>query len=142
MAHVDDCRLIELRTVYDQRGSISFVESGVDVPFEFLRAYWTYDVPSRATRAGHAHKSLRQLYVAMSGSFDVHLDDGANQRVVRLAHPNEALLMGPGIWREIHNFSSNACLMVLASTHYNEADYLRTHEEFMAWVAAQATPAG
>ena len=95
MAHVDDCRLVELRTVFDHRGSISFVESGVDFEFPIKRAYWTYDVPSRASRAGHAHLKLRQLYVAMSGSFQVHLDDGEHQRVVTLSHPNEGLLMVP-----------------------------------------------
>lgn len=134
LAHVDDCRLVELRTVYDHRGSISFVESGRDVDFEVRRVYWTYDVPSRASRAGHAHRALHQLYVAMSGAFDVHLDDGRQQRVVTLKHPNQGLLIGPGIWRELHHFSSGACLMVLASEHFDEGDYLRDHAAFMAWL--------
>ncbi len=136
-AHVDDCRLVELRTVYDHRGSISFVESGVDFEFPIKRAYWTYDVPSRASRAGHAHLKLRQLYVAMSGSFQVHLDDGVNQRIVTLSHPNEGLLMVPGIWRELHGFSSNACLLVLASELFDESDYIREHADFMRWFREQ-----
>lgn len=133
MAHVDDCRLTPLRTVYDERGALSFVEGGTDVPFEVRRVYWTYDVPSRASRAGHAHRTLKQLYVAMSGAFEVHLDDGSRQRVQRLAHPNEGLLIGPGIWREIRNFSSGSCLMVLASAPFDEADYIREHAAFVAW---------
>lgn len=136
MAHVDDCKSVELRTIYDHRGSISFVESGVDFEFPVKRAYWTYDVPSRASRAGHSHRRLRQLYVAISGSFDVHLDDGEQQRIVALRHPNEGLLMVPGIWRELHGFSSNACLLVLASELFDESDYIREHADFMAWVKA------
>ena len=136
MAHVNDCRSVELRTVDDHRGSISFVESGVDFEFPVQRVYWTYDVPSRATRAGHSHRRLQQLYIAISGSFDVHLDDGEHQRVVPLRHPNEGLLMVPGIWRELHNFSSNACLLVLASALFDESDYIREHADFQRWVAA------
>ncbi len=136
MPHVDDCRPVELRTVYDHRGSISFVESGIDFEFPIKRAYWTYDVPSRASRAGHAHRALRQLYVAISGAFQVHLDDGVHRRVVTLSHPNEGLLMVPGIWRELHGFSSNACLLVLASELFDESDYIRDHGDFMRWVQA------
>lgn len=137
---VDDCRLVELRTVYDHRGSICFCEQGVDIEFPIRRVYWTYDVPSRASRAGHAHRQLRQLYVAVSGSFQVHLDDGVSQKVITLSHPNEGLLMVPGVWRELHGFSSNACLMVLASDLFDEADYIRTHEAFTAWVKAGRPP--
>jgi hypothetical protein len=120
-----------LRTVFDHRGSLSFVEAGVDVAFEIRRVYWVYDVPSRASRAGHAHRALRQLYVAMSGAFRVHLDDGWQQREVLMSNPNQGLLITPGIWRELHEFSSNACLLVLASDHFEEADYIRDHAEFM-----------
>lgn len=133
MAHVDDCRLIELRTVFDHRGSLSFVEAGVDVEFDVRRAYWVYDVPSRASRAGHSHRALRQLYVAMSGAFEVHLDDGLRQREVTLSNPGQGLLIVPGIWRELHGFSSNACLLALASDHFSEADYIRDHGEFLRW---------
>jgi hypothetical protein len=128
---VDDCLLVELRTVFDHRGSLSFVEAGVDVAFEIRRVYWVYDVPSRASRAGHSHRALRQLYVAMSGAFRVHLDDGWQQREVLMSNPNQGLLITPGIWRELHEFSSNACLLVLASDHFEEADYIRDHAEFM-----------
>jgi hypothetical protein len=137
MTSIDDCVLIDLRTVLDHRGSISFVESAVDFGFEIKRVYWTYDVPSRASRAGHAHKTLHQLYVAVSGSFDVHLDDGRGQKIVRLSHPNQGLLMVAGIWRELHGFSSNACLMALASAEFDEGDYIRSHDEFVTWVSAR-----
>lgn len=134
MAHVDDCRLIELRTVFDHRGSLSFVEAGVDLAFEVRRAYWVYDVPSRASRAGHAHRALRQMYVAMSGAFTVYLDDGQRQREVTLSNPAQGLLIVPGIWRELRSFSSNACLLALASDHFAEADYIRDHDGFLDWV--------
>jgi dTDP-4-dehydrorhamnose 3,5-epimerase-like enzyme len=138
LARVDDCRLIELRSVYDQRGSISFVESGPDIPFPVRRVYLTYDIPSHATRAGHAHRALQQLYIAASGAFDVRLDDGHDTRTVTLNRPNAGLIIGPGIWRDLVNFSSNACLVVLASDLYDEADYIRGHADFTAAVAAGA----
>lgn len=134
MAHVDDCHLVEVRTVFDERGSISFVEAGVDFAFPVRRAYWTYGVPAQASRAGHAHRRLQQLYVAVAGSFTVHLDDGCQQRVVMLDRPDRGLLMTPGIWRELHDFSPGACLLVLASELFDEADYIREHARFQSWV--------
>jgi dTDP-4-dehydrorhamnose 3,5-epimerase-like enzyme len=134
MAHVDDCQLFDLRSVFDHRGTIAIVEAGQDIGFEIQRMYWTFDIPSRATRAGHAHRALRQLYVAVSGSFDVHLYDGRNQRVVHLSRPDQGLTLGPGIWRELTRFSSNACLLVAASAHYDEADYIRELPDFQRLV--------
>jgi WxcM-like, C-terminal len=130
MASVDDCKLLEIRSVFDQRGVLAFVESGVDVGFEIRRIYWMFDIPSRTTRAGHAHRTLRQLYVAISGSFEVALDDGRRVRRVRLSRPDQGLTLGPGIWREIDNFSSNACLLVLASELFDENDYVRDRAQF------------
>lgn len=134
MASVDDCKRVEIRSIFDHRGTIAIVEAGVDIDFEIRRIYWTFDIPSRASRAGHAHRQLRQLYCAVSGSFDIHLDDGYRQREVRLQRPDEGLLMTPGIWREINNFSSNACLLVAASEHFAEDDYIRDHPAFLAAV--------
>ena len=136
MAHVDDCSLIDIRSVYDERGTIAFVEGGVDIGFEIRRLYWTFDIPSRATRAGHAHLTLRQLYVAVSGSFDVVLDDGRRTRTLRLSRPDQGLTLGPGIWRELRNFSSNACLLAAASAPFDEADYVRERERFQVLVDA------
>lgn len=132
---VDDCHLVEIRTVRDDRGAIAIVEGGMDIPFEIARVYLTFDIPSDATRAGHAHRALRQLYIPASGAFDVDLDDGRQQRRVTLSRPSVGLLLVPGIWREIRNFSANASLLVLASAHYDEADYVRDHDEFLARAA-------
>jgi hypothetical protein len=138
MAIIADCRLIEIRSVLDSRGSISFVEGGLDIPFEIKRVYLTHDIPSRASRAGHAHRRLRQLYIAASGAFEVNLDDGRETRTVALNRPSIGLLIGPGIWRELVNFSSNACLVVLASDLYDEGDYIRDHDAFRRAAAANA----
>ncbi|MGZ9809193.1 sugar 3,4-ketoisomerase [Pseudoroseicyclus sp. H15] len=138
MPSIDDCRLMDIHSVYDHRGSIAIVEGGKDIPFEIARVYLTFDIPSKATRAGHAHKRLWQLYIAASGAFDVHVDDGERQKVVTLRHPEEGLLLGPGIWREINNFSANAGLLVLASEHYDEAEYVRDHGEFLRLAAGGA----
>jgi WxcM-like, C-terminal len=136
MASVDDCKLFEIRSVLDRRGVLAFVEGGIDVGFEIRRVYWMFDIPSRTTRAGHAHRTLRQLYVAVSGSFDVALDDGRRVRRVHLSRPDQGLILGPGIWREIDNFSSNACLLVLASELFDEADYVRDRAQFQQLVDA------
>jgi hypothetical protein len=133
---VDDCHLVEIRTIRDDRGAIAIVEGGVDIPFEIARVYLTFDIPTFATRAGHAHLALRQLYIPTSGAFDVDLDDGRQQRRVTLSQPSVGLLLVPGIWREIRNFSANASLLVLASAHYDEADYVRDHDAFLARAAA------
>lgn len=142
MPTVHDCTLLEIRSVFDHRGTIAFVESGVDLAFEIRRIYWTFDIPSRATRAGHAHRQLQQLYVAISGAFDVLLDDGRERRTVRLTNPQQGLTLGPGIWREISNFSSNACLFVAASALFDESDYIREYEDFRRAVAAGAFTEG
>lgn len=136
MADVDDCVMLEIPTVHDTRGKISFLQGGVDFDFEIRRVYYTYDIPTLSTRAGHAHRALRQVYIALSGSMEVHLDDGRRQRTVTLARPDRGLAIGPGIWREISGFSSNAVLLVVASEHYDEDDYYRDYEEFRAAVAA------
>jgi hypothetical protein len=136
--HVDDCQLLDIRTIFDHRGSISFIEAGIDIGFPIRRVYWTYDVPSRSTRAGHAHYRLEQIYVAISGSFDVLMDDGKMTRTIHMNHPDIGLALRPGIWRKIINFSSNACLMVLASDLYDESDYIRDYNEFLVAVASSA----
>lgn len=136
MASVDDCKLLRIRSVLDPRGVLAVVESGIDVGFEIRRVYWMFDIPSRTSRAGHAHRTLRQVYVAVSGSFDVALDDGRQVRKVRLSQPDQGLTLGPGIWREIDGFSSNACLLVLASELFDEADYVRDRAEFRQLVDA------
>ena len=133
---VDSCRLVELPKIPDARGNLTFVESGRHVPFDIKRVYYLYDVPGGATRAGHAHRNLRQLVVAMSGSFDMLLDDGVAQKRVHLNRSYFGLYIPSMIWREIDNFSSGAVCMVLASEFYDEADYYRDHAEFLAATCA------
>lgn len=132
---VDDCRLLDLPVVRNPQGNLTFVEGGDHVPFEIARVYYLYDVPGGATRGGHAHRELRQLLVAVAGSFEVALDDGARRRTVRLSRPYVGLYMPTMIWRELVDFSSGSVCMVLASAPYEEADYIRDYDEFRAAVA-------
>lgn len=129
---IDDCRLIELPKIGDPRGNLTFIEGGVHVPFAIERVYYLYDVPGGAERGGHAHRALHQLIVAMSGSFDVLLDDGRNRRQVHLNRSYFGLFVCPMIWRELTNFSSGSVCMVLASNRYDEADYYRDYAQFQA----------
>jgi WxcM-like, C-terminal len=127
-----DCRIIELPRVADPRGNLTFIEAGRHLPFDIRRVYYLYDVPGGASRAGHGHRQLRQLMIAMSGSFDVTLDDGRERVMHHLNRSYYGLLVGPMIWREIDNFSSGSVCMVLASDFYDEADYFRRYEDFLA----------
>jgi len=127
---VYDCSLIELAKHHHEAGNISIVENGVDVPFDVKRIYYMYDIPGGEDRGAHAHRELRQLIVAASGSFDIIIDDGKVKRSITLNRPYIGLLVVPGIWRELINFSSGAVCMVLASHNYDEADYIRDYREF------------
>lgn len=129
--NIDLCKIIDLPKIQDPRGNLTFVESGSQIPFDIQRVYYLYDVPGGAERGGHAHKDLHQLIIAMSGSFDVVLDDGKNKKRVHMNRSYNGLYVCPMIWREIDNFSSGAVLMVLASNKYDEADYYRDYAEFM-----------
>jgi len=124
-------RMIDLPIVREPRGNLTFIEGGDHVPFDIQRVYYLYDVPGGAERAGHAHKGLHQLVVAMSGSFDIHLDDGFEKKTVHLNRPYYGLYICPMIWRTIDNFSSGSVCLVLASNHYDEADYYRNYDEFL-----------
>lgn len=124
---VRDCRIIELPKISDPRGNLTFVEGGGHIPFDIQRVYYLYDVPGGAERGGHAHKRLEQLIVAMSGSFDVMLDDGYEKRRFQLNRSYHGLYVCPMIWRELDNFSSGSVCMVLASNRYDEDDYFRDY---------------
>ena len=128
---IDLCRLIELPRVPDARGNLTFIEGGRHIDFDIQRVYYLYDVPGGSERGGHAHKALRQLIIAMSGSFDVHLDDGLHKRTVHLNRSYVGLYVCPMIWRELDNFSSGSVCMVLASNRYDESDYFRQYDEFL-----------
>ncbi len=127
---VNDCTLINITQVNSDCGRLSVAESNTDIPFNIKRVYYTYDIPCSAERGGHAHRELYQLIIAVSGSFDVTLDDGTNCQTVFLNKPNTGLLVRPGIWREINNFSSGSVVLVLASDLYKEEDYIRNYEDF------------
>lgn len=129
--NIDICQMVDLPKISDPRGNLTFVEGGNQIPFDIQRVYYLYDVPGGAERGGHAHKALHQLIIAMSGSFDVVLDDGKNKKRVHLNRSYNGLYVCPMIWRELDNFSSGAVLMVLASNKYDEEDYYRDYAEFM-----------
>lgn len=129
--NIDTCQIIELPKVHDPRGNLTFIESNNQIPFAIQRVYYLYDVPGGSERGGHAHKGLHQLIVAMSGSFDVLLDDGKNKKRVHLSRSYYGLYVCPMIWRELDNFSSGSVCMVLASNMYSESDYYRDYAEFM-----------
>lgn len=128
---IDKCDVISLPKITDPRGNLTFVEGGNQIPFAIERVYYLYDVPGGAERGGHAHKGLHQLIIAMSGSFDVVLDDGKNKKRIHLSRSYNGLYVCPMIWRELDNFSSGSVCMVLASNRYDEEDYYRVYEEFM-----------
>jgi dTDP-4-dehydrorhamnose 3,5-epimerase-like enzyme len=128
---LNDCRVIELPKIVDPRGNLTFIEGMNHIPFEIKRAYYLYDVPGGSHRGAHAHKNLHQFVVAVSGSFDVALDDGERGRRVHLNRPYYGLYICPMIWRFLDNFSSGAVCMVLASERYDESDYVRDHDEFL-----------
>lgn len=133
---LNNCKIIELPKIADPRGNLTFVEGGLHVPFDIKRVYYLYDVPGGAERGGHAHKELNQLIIAMSGSFDVVLDDGREKKRIHLNRSYFGLYVCPMIWRELDNFSSGSVCMVLASNHYDEADYYRNYDEYLADLAS------
>ena len=127
---IDQCRLIEFGKNHHANGNLTVVENGTPVPFDIKRVFYIYDVPGGEERGGHSHKTLQQVIVAISGAFDVLLDDGVNKRCVTLNRPYQGLLVVPGVWSKQHNFSSGSVCLVLASNHYDEGDYVRDYEEF------------
>lgn len=134
---IDQCRIVELPKISDPRGNLTFIEGGRHVPFDFQRMYYLYDVPGGAERGGHAHKALHQLIIAMSGSFDVLLDDGRHKKQFHLNRSYYGLYVCPLIWRELNNFSSGSVCVVLASNTYDEADYYRDYREFQQAIGSQ-----
>ena len=127
---VNDCKIMDLRKIHDVRGNLSPIEGGADVPFDIKRVYYLYDVPSGESRGAHAHKQLQQLIIAANGSFTITLDDGKEKKAFTLNRPYQGLLIVPGIWRDLGNFSSGAVLLCLASEHYVAEDYIRDYKEF------------
>ena len=127
-----DVQLIEIPKICDSRGNLSVIE-GNTIPFVSKRVYYLYDVPSGGERGGHAHKEQQELLIAVSGSFDVVLNDGSLKKIITLNKPNIGLLIPMGIWRELENFSSGSVCLVLASDEFDEEDYIRDYQSFKSF---------
>ncbi|GHT09960.1 hypothetical protein AGMMS4956_00550 [Bacteroidia bacterium] len=128
----------QLPKIEDDRGNLTFVEGGNQVPFDIKRTYLIYDVPGGEARGGHAYRELDEFIVALSGSFNLHLDDGTSQLKINLNRSYNAVFVPHGLWRKMDNFSTNSLCLVLASTEYNEADYIRDYNEFLKYTVANA----
>ncbi len=127
---VFDCQIVHFPVIHNRAGNITPVQNNIEIPFDIKRVYYLYDVPGGADRGGHAHRDLKQLIIAASGSFDITLDDGVTKKTFSLNRPNMGLYLCPGIWRDISNFSSGAICLVLASEPYDEGDYIRLYDEY------------
>jgi hypothetical protein len=126
----NNVKLIELPKILDKRGNLSFFQEKTHIPFEIKRAYWIYDVPGGEKRGGHAYKELYELIIALSGSFDVIVDDGTEKQLFRLNRSYYGLLIPKMIWRQLENFSTNSLCLIASSLPYSETDYIRDYNEF------------
>lgn len=126
--------IIDLPRFLDRRGNLSFVEEERHIPFRIARSYWIYDVPGGETRGGHAYRENQEFIVALSGSFDVVLDDGKEEKVFTLNRSYYGLYVPKGMWRQMRNFSTNSLALVLASVPYTQDDYILDYDEFKAWI--------
>jgi len=134
---VEDCRIIDLGKIENDRGNLTVVQARETVPFDIKRVFYLYDIPGGEARGAHAHKECHQFLVAASGSFEVVLDDGHEKRTVYLNRPFKGLLIPPGIWAAEQEFSSGAVCLVLASEPYEEADYIRDYEDYLRFVSCR-----
>ncbi|MBQ3539915.1 MAG: FdtA/QdtA family cupin domain-containing protein [Bacteroidaceae bacterium] len=134
---VDDCRTIELGKHHGATGNLTAVENGKTADFDAKRVFFIYDIPGGVSRGGHAHKTLHELIIAVSGSFDVYVHDGNRERSITLNHPSRALFLPHGVWEELRNFSSGAVALVLASTEYRPEDYIRDFDTFLEYKREQ-----
>lgn len=128
--NISDVHIIDLPKFLDSRGNLSFVEEFKHIPFKIERSYWIYDVPGGEGRGGHAYKENQELIIALSGSFDVVLDDGKDRKTYSLNRSYYGLYIPKGLWREMNNFSTNSLALVLASTSFSKEDYIYDYEEF------------
>lgn len=133
-------QIIDIQKITDPRGNLSVVESGVGIPFDIKRIFYLYDVPADSERGGHAHHRAIQLMIAVAGSFDVVLDNGREQRLYTLNRPYKGLLIPPGFWRTMENFSSGSVCLVVTNVLYSEDDYIREYQDFKTIVADNPRP--
>jgi len=131
---IESCRIIDFKKISDPRGNLTVIEPKKDIPFEIKRIYYIYEVPRGKSRGGHAHKTLEQIMIAISGSFNVNLDDGKQRKTFYLNRAYYGLYIPRMIWGDIDNFSSGSVCLVLASDYYNESDYVRNYDEFVEMV--------
>jgi dTDP-4-dehydrorhamnose 3,5-epimerase-like enzyme len=136
---MSQCRMIDLPKHADPRGNLSVIEGGIHIPFDIKRVYYLYDVPGGSSRAGHGHKELQQVMIAMSGSFDVIVDDGFERKKFHLNRSYHGLYIPKMMWREVENFSSGGVCLVLASTLYDQADYYHDYDDFVKVAHAART---
>lgn len=129
---ISTSRIIKFPKICDPRGNLSFIENSKQIPFDIKRVYYLYDIPGGSERAGHAHISLQQVLIALAGSFDVLLDDGHAKKEFTMNRSNYGLLITPGIWRVLNNFSYGSVCLSLASDFFDEEDYIRNYEDFLA----------
>jgi len=129
-----EARIIDLPKFEDPRGNLSIIEEFKQIPFKIERTYWIYDVPGGQVRGGHAFKEQQELIVALSGSFDVEVDNGAMKQTFSLNRSYYGLYLPAGLWRQMQNFSTNSLALVLSSTHYIETDYIRDYDEFLNYI--------
>lgn len=134
MKHLNTA-LIDFPKITDPRGNLTVAQALTDVPFAIKRAYWVYDVPAGECRGGHAHKSCKEVLIALSGSFHVTVDSGEEQKTVLLNHPYQGLLIDTDVWRTLDDFSSGAVCLVLASEPFDEDDYIREYDDFLRYLA-------
>jgi WxcM-like, C-terminal len=127
---LQSCNWLDFTVMHDARGNLSVIENHKHIPFDIRRIYYLYDIPAQAERAGHAHRNLAQVFISMSGSFDLHLDDGVEKRTIHLCRANRGYLVQPWTWRTLDNFSGSSVCLVLASLPYDEKDYIRSYAEF------------
>lgn len=132
---MEQSHIITLPKIEDPRGNLSFIEEESHIPFKIKRVYWIYDVPGGQHRGGHAFKNQQEFIVALSGSFDVVIDDGKQKQKISLNRSYYGLYIPAGLWREMNNFSTNSLAMVLSSTKYSEDDYIREYQEYKKWLA-------
>ena len=130
---INDCQLIDLRKIHDPRGNLTPIEGGLDIPFEIKRVFYQYDVPSGESRGAHAHIKDQQFLIAVSGAFEVLVDDGLNSKVYTLNRPYYGLLVPPGIWSAEQEFSSGSVCLVLTDNGFDAADYIRDYNEFLEY---------
>ena len=128
---IKDCRIITLKKHHHENGNLTAVNNGEELPFDIKRTFYIYDVPGGAERGGHSHYTCQEFIIAISGSFDVTVDDGFDKYTFTLNRPNQGLLVVPGIWRTLQNFSSGSVCLALASHHFEEDDYVREYEDFL-----------